>query len=323
MVLVFEPPKAGGCTRSALVRQRCVSNDPPVVDTTDDVVFRATSVVEEDFVELSCPIGLHNWTHLNAGLAHGHQQVRDSFVFCRLGVGAGKQENIVSVLGTGGPHFLAVDDPLVAVEHCRGFQAGKVASRVWLRETLAPANLALENLRQKMLLLLFSAVLKDGWSHQRVAEKVGSQRCPVRCKLFSQHDVLHRGQTLATVFGGPGRTNPSTFEQSLGPTVVERLSLIDGHFKSVVHPPGREVGGQPFTDFDAECFGFGGVVQHHRHQPSLRPPKTGSKLRFGFVCTGTRGTGRNTRHEPRPCRGQMSCSPPEMRQQRERGTAHS
>ena len=72
----------------------------------------------------------------------------------RCRVGAREQEAIVGVVAAGSPHFLAVDDPLVAIQNGGGLETGQVAAAVGLAEALAPAHLARKNLRQKFVLLL-------------------------------------------------------------------------------------------------------------------------------------------------------------------------
>ena len=64
-------------------------------------------------VPSGCVIGRTSMTRL----LHRHEQVRDALVLGRVGIGAGEQEDVVRELGLRRPHLLAVDDPLVAVEH--------------------------------------------------------------------------------------------------------------------------------------------------------------------------------------------------------------
>ena len=53
-------------------------------------------------------------------------------------VGAGEQQAPARDVRERGPHLLAVDDPLVAVAHGAGREAGEVAARAGLAEELAP-----------------------------------------------------------------------------------------------------------------------------------------------------------------------------------------
>ena len=132
--------------RAALEAERGHGDLPPVVHAADDVLLRAAGVVEEHLVELGRAVGLHDRAHLDAGLLHRHEEVRDALVLRRVRVGAGEQEDVVGVLRLGRPDLLAVDHPLVAVEHGLGLQRREVGAGVRLAEALAPRDLALQDL---------------------------------------------------------------------------------------------------------------------------------------------------------------------------------
>ena len=68
-------------------------------------------------------------------------------------VGAHDEQAPAGDVGQGGPHLLAVDDPLVAVAHALGRQAGEVGAGAGLGEQLAPDLLAGEQRAQVPLLL--------------------------------------------------------------------------------------------------------------------------------------------------------------------------
>ena len=140
--LLLEAAVAGGGRLAPLEAERGVGDRPAVVEAADDVVLRAAGVGEEHLVELGGAVGLRDGPHLDAGLLHRHEQVRDARVLRRVGVGAGEQEAVVGELGLGGPHLLAVDHPLVAVEHGRGLERREVGAGVGLAEALAPADRA-------------------------------------------------------------------------------------------------------------------------------------------------------------------------------------
>ena len=75
---------------------------------------------------------------LDAVLAHRHEQVGDALVLGRVAVGAGQHEAPVGPVGQRGPHLLAVDHPLVAVELGAGLDVGEVGAGVGLAVALAP-----------------------------------------------------------------------------------------------------------------------------------------------------------------------------------------
>ena len=185
----------------ALEPERRHGDLPPVVDAADDVVLRAAHVGEEDLVELRRAVDLLDGPHLDARLLHRDEQVRDAGVLRRVGVGAGQQEDVVGVLRLGGPDLLAVDDPLVAVELGPGLEAGQVGAGVGLAEALAPGDLALEDARDELLLLLLGAPLQDGRADEGVTEEVAPQRGAGPGELLVQHDLLEQGEPLAAVLG--------------------------------------------------------------------------------------------------------------------------
>ena len=83
---------------------------------------------------------------LDARRGHVDQHEADAFVL--LGrVGAHQAEAPVGLVGVGGPDLLAVDQPVVALVLAAGGEAGEVGAGARLRIALAPADLALDDLR--------------------------------------------------------------------------------------------------------------------------------------------------------------------------------
>ncbi len=121
----------------------------------------------------------------------------------RIRVGASQQEDEVRDLRLRGPHLLPVDDPLVTVEHGRGLQRREVRARVRLAEPLTPRDLALQDLRQELLLLLLGAPLEDRRSDERVTEEISAHRRAGTRELLVQHDVVHDREALASVLLRP------------------------------------------------------------------------------------------------------------------------
>ena len=266
-VLFFKSAIAS-CSAHATFECKCaVCNLPAVVHSTYNVVFRTTRVGEKHFTKLGCAVGLNNAAHFNALLTHRHQQVRNTCVLGCCLVGAGEKEAIVGVVSLRSPHLLTVDYPLVTVEHCGGFEAGQVASAIWLAESLTPAHLAAENLWKKLFLLLFSSPLQQRWADKCVAEEVGAHRCFCVCKLFCQHDTLQCVEAFAAVFLWPRCADPAAFKQFAWPLCVELFALISGEFKTFVEPALRQIGDKPRFHFFTEGFGLGCVCQH----PSILP----------------------------------------------------
>ena len=162
-----------------------------------------------------------------------------------------------------GPHLLAVDDPLVTIENCRCLQACKVRTRVGLRETLAPAHRAIENLWKEFLLLLFGSPLQKCGAHKSVSKEVCTHWCFRVSEFFRQHNALHCGQTFAAVFLWPCGANPAAFKKFRWPFIVELFTLIVGHIEIIIEPTFRQVLFQPSADLRAELFVFGGIGEFH------------------------------------------------------------
>ena len=112
-----------------------------------------------------------------------------------------KQEDVVGILRLGRPDLLAVDDPFVAVEFGSRLEAGQVRPGVGLAEPLAPGDLALEDARDELPLLLLGAPLQDGRPDEGVAEEVAPQRRAGAGELLVEHDLLEEGEALAAVLG--------------------------------------------------------------------------------------------------------------------------
>ena len=181
----------------------------------------------------------------------------------RIGIGAGEQEAIVGVVSTSGPHFLTINDPLITVENSRRLERCQVGTRVGFAESLTPTRGAIHDVGQELFLLFFGAPLQQRRSNQSVAKEVSPQRRLHGCKLFGQHNTLHRGQTFAAVLLGPGCTDPTASEQLRRPFFNKLLASFARQFKSGGSPTCRQIGDQPFTDFSTESFGVGGVIQFH------------------------------------------------------------
>ena len=94
----------------------------------------------------------------------------------RLGIGTRQEEAVVGVVALRGPDLLAIDHPFVTVELGGGLDRRQVGTGVGLRETLAPAGAALQDARQKLLLLLLGTPLEQRRADQRVAEEVTAHR---------------------------------------------------------------------------------------------------------------------------------------------------
>ena len=153
-----------------------------------------------------------------------------------VGIGAGQQEDVVGVVRLGGPHLLAVDDPLVAVELGPVF---RLARSEPASGSLKPWHQEISPLRMpgmNCFLLLLGAPLQDRRAHQGVAEEVGPQRRPDPGELLVQHDLLEEGQALAAVLGGPAGADPTAGEELGRPLLVERGPFARASWRTPAYP---------------------------------------------------------------------------------------
>ncbi len=118
-------------------------------------------------VPVICRIG----THLDAGLPHRHEQVREALVLRRLRVGAAEDEAPVGDARERRPDLLAGDDPLVAVALGAALHAAEVGAGVRLGVALAPELLGAEDRRQEAALLLLGAEARSA------SGRAASRRC--------------------------------------------------------------------------------------------------------------------------------------------------
>ncbi len=123
---------------ATLEGQRGQGHPPSLAHLPDHVVGPGPGPVEEDLVELGGPGELGDGPDLHAGLVHGHQQIGEAVVPDRARLGPAHHEAPVGLMGQRGPHLLAGDHPLVAVELGLGLDVGQVAAGVGLRVALAP-----------------------------------------------------------------------------------------------------------------------------------------------------------------------------------------
>ena len=97
---------------AALERERAHRHLPAVARRADDVARRRARAVEEHLGELRVAGDLHDRADLDARLLHRHEQVRESLVALRRGIGAAHDEAPVAPLRPRGPDLLAVQHPL-------------------------------------------------------------------------------------------------------------------------------------------------------------------------------------------------------------------
>ena len=103
---------------------------PPL--TEQDILARHADIFEAHVhMAIGRMVGAedaHGPEHLHAGRVHGHQYLRMLALARGLGVGLdhADQDLAARVAGAADEIFLAVDDPVVAVEHSTGFEVAGI-----------------------------------------------------------------------------------------------------------------------------------------------------------------------------------------------------
>jgi hypothetical protein len=190
---------------------------PAVVDAADGGRVLDPGVGEEHLVEQGPAGHLLQRPHLDARLVHVDGEVGDALVLGRVRVGAGQQHAEVGDLAARRPHLLPVDDPLVAVLHRLGVQAGEVGPGAGLAEQLAPRLLTRDDVAEVALLLLVAAVVDDGRPGQQQAQAARrAEGAEVGDRLLHGHALLAR-QALAEPLLGPRGDGPPGRPEALPP----------------------------------------------------------------------------------------------------------
>ena len=119
------------------------------------------STVEEHFVEFGVPGDLAQRSHVDAGLMHVEQEVRDAFVFGLLGIRAGQEDAEICLVGPRGPDFLTGDDPVVPVADGSGGKRREVGTCTRFTEQLTPLLLVAHDGRKEAQPLFFATVAEQ------------------------------------------------------------------------------------------------------------------------------------------------------------------
>ena len=212
-----------------------------------------------------------------------------------VGVGAADHEAPVGPGGQRGPHLLAVDDPLVAVEVGLGLHVGQVGAGVGLGVALAPAARRREDAGQEAVLLLVGAEGDEGRPEQALAHEADPAGRLGPGVLLVPDDLLGDGQAVAAVLLGPADADPALAAEELLPleAALEVLVLLA---RPAEAPQRGEVARQMGLE---EVPGLGPerlvlVAEPEVHGPSLPSPPVPRTNRVGPACA-TATTSRGVR----------------------------
>ena len=181
---------------------------PATIHRADDVGGRNAHVVVED-VGKAAVVHRARGLDADAGRVHRHDEhadalVRRDLVTLGVAVGARREEHVLSPVGRG-PDLLAVDNPLVAVEHGAGAQRREVAAGVGLAVAHAVHRLTALDFRQVARALFRCAV------HQ---QRIGLHRSTGARRFgafhhFDETELLARRAVLSAVFRWPAHADPA------------------------------------------------------------------------------------------------------------------
>ena len=138
---------------------------PTLVQVTEQAVRRHADIVEEHQV-LTAVGQVQQRPQLDTRRVHRREEVADALVALRVvGVGARGDDEPVAVVAGGAERLLAVDHPLVAVEHRTGAQRREIGTRVRLGVSLGPHDLAGRHAGEERRLLLVGTEAEDRRPH--------------------------------------------------------------------------------------------------------------------------------------------------------------
>ena len=137
---------------------------------TYQVFDRHAHVGVEHFAEV--PVGGHvgDRPHFNSGGVHRHDYFADAGVRWAFFARATDEVAKIGKFAETGPDFLSVDDPLVAVTHCRGGQRCQVAASVGFAHADAPGGVAAQHVGQKLFTLVSAAIANERRAHLAIGK---------------------------------------------------------------------------------------------------------------------------------------------------------
>ncbi len=232
---------AGMAGGEAFGAQQLVRNLPALVEPAQHVGARHPHVDEEFLGELGVALDGLDRPHRDAGRLEVDQQHGDAGVArLRLRIGAHQREHPVGEVAVGGPHLVAVDDEVVAVEFGPRGETCQVGTGAGFRIALAPGRLASEDRRQVLRLLGRRAGVDDQRPDEVEAMGIGRRRADP-ADLFEQDDLLRERRAHAADFLRPVRRDPAALVELAMPGL--EFGRVDT--ERPVTQIGRQVVGDP------------------------------------------------------------------------------
>src|ERR1700736_1811101 len=183
-----------------------------------------------------------------------------SFVPTRRRIRPHEQFLVIGHICVGSPYLRPIDDQHIAANSCMSLDAGKIRSRVGLRESLAPDRLALQNSRQmKRPLRLAPSSDQRGTGMRESDEQRAANGRIGASTLLVPNELFIERQATAAIRLRPGNSRPTAF---ILPTLPAQIEFAQ--FRSRQGPlDARNIGSQPVANFRAKRLLFDGGLEPH------------------------------------------------------------
>ena len=251
-------PGATAANGQSLVHQSGQRHLPALAHFAQAKAVRYPDVGEVHLIEIGITGQLLDRFGLHTGSFHIHQEGGQPLVFGHRRVGAGHNHAVVRVVGAGGPDFLAIDDPLVAVLLGLGAQCREVGTAGGLREQLAPDFFAAGEFGQETITQLGGTPGHDGGRDHALSDNEEARGDVVFVLLLTPDYPLDGCCATATVFLIPADAGPAAVVFALLPQLGDgEPTQALGIFSC------QAVVGQPLGSLGAEGGFVGSVIKVH------------------------------------------------------------
>ena len=260
------PITGAGADVGALEVQSRHADVPAAVLLADEVAGRDAHVLKDDLVEDVLVGHVDQRPDGDARRVHRRHEVADALVLRRVRVGARHEEAPVRLVRVGRPDLGAVEHVVVAVLDRSHLQRGEVGAGVGLGVALAPDDVAGEDVRDQLFLLLLGAVDHECRAGVVDADDGRVRRAKVR-QLLGKDDLLHERQVLPAVLRRPRGRDPA-FAGELAREAVGEVPGVFSQLERIEVPVRGDLGLEEGLYLAAERFFFGREAVVHGSSPS-------------------------------------------------------
>ena len=200
--------------------QQVLGNSPACVDFANHLTLLNPHIIQKTFAEWRVTGDQLDGFGADARRSHVKQHQSDAQLLLGIRIGTHQTEHPVSLVGIGGPDFLAVDDEMIALVHCTSLQAGQVRTRTRLAVALTPANFATHNRRQMLAFKLFRAKFENRRTNHPHTKAGQRGPCTDARQLLTQHLVLLLREATTAVLRWPVRRGPALSGHTVKPELL-------------------------------------------------------------------------------------------------------